>query len=717
MIDSSAFCSFVSFPAMRTQTSQYTVSPHITSSERKSIHHSNAERRPRKAESWNGQTRRSNYSDSFETSEEFGPSASASMGMSPESDSIATSATEYSSSFFPDATFGESVFVAQRRRSNDDQLEFLERIERILRFAQKRLKKSRVEGFFEKKKRKNGNGSSDGGILHVQHSDVKLDSILGNGSYNVVYSVKRIKGNLLNPEDIVVKTLRSKLLTDLPMLAACAADLRKEGLLLAALQQQCPESSGCSTKSCRPMKYSEVSKCHGANHIVKCLAWAPTGLSAFANGCHDSFFLVLEKLDRTMTDMLKEWKALEKAAGVEQQSNNASARRSLRRSLRNSSRSLLLTSVKNSFFKADSMRQLDTSERSERDESTSSSSAYSNSNPYNSYGVDADQVRFWKLRLGLVMDLCGAISFLHSQRVIHRDLKPDNVGFDKTGRLKVFDFDVARVLPNQANWGDYKNETFKMTKKVGSPRYMSPEVARGEHYNEKTDVYALGLLAYELLSLKRPFDSLTSSDRGGKGGNVYKDCVQVVVRGEEPPEESVSGRRQKRRNSLGSFPFRRPNGSGDCSGGSSGKLGSMFRRRSHSRGSSKKNSRTRTAPKYANVRPLLPVATPQELAAEHRPGNESHLSPRKPSRSRSSKSSSCKSVPSSSIRSHHHAVNDIHLETTSFFWTRSLRTTIDQAWSYDIPTRPFASELKVLIGEELDRIEWLEEDCSNSSNN
>jgi len=720
---------------MRTSTNQYSVSPHISSGERKAIHrrrtighcsYVEAERKPRSVT----------------------PDTSVEMGISPESSShggsVATSNTEYSAAFFPEATFGITPPPAQKKRTEDDKLELLERIEKILRFAQKRLKKSKVEAFFERKRKKNG-GDPDGGIIHVHHSDVQLDSILGNGSYNVVYSVRRIKGRLLNPEEIVVKTLRSKLLTDLPMLAACAADLRKEGLLLAALQQQQQPLPGAS------MNHPH----HGANHIVKCLAWAPTGLSAFANGCHDSFFLVLERLDKTLTDSIKEWKTLQKDQGV----TEGTFRKSFRRNSSKSGRSRIINSVKSSLFKDEgsASQQLDASVRDRDESSSSSDSNNSNSNPI-SYGTDPEQIRFWKLRLELLMDLCGAVAFLHSQRVIHRDLKPDNVGFDLAGRLKVFDFDVARVLPSQTttNWNESRNETFKMTKKVGSPRYMSPEVAKGEYYNEKSDVYALGLLSYEILSLKRPFESMSSSDRNGKGGNVYTDCVQVVVKGgaaeETTPREEEDGgnkRRQKRRNSFAAFGKRCSN---EGTGGSSGKL-SLFRRRSHSRGSSGKSANAnnrRSAPKYANVRPLLPIATPQEIEARYQQQQQSEykaaacaaglcmapppppnsntkaLSPRGSSRkggrsrSKSNKSTcSLKSVNTSSP-SHYHAINDVGAETGSFFWTRSIRTTIDRAWSYDIPTRPSASELKALVGEELERIEWHEEDysfgsCSSSS--
>ena len=631
--------------------------------------------------------------------------------------SVQSTSSEYSSSFFPEATFGDSIFVSQNPNLNEDKLALLERIERILRFAQKRLKKSRVEGFFERKRKKSKNGEN-GGILHVQHSDLNLDKILGNGSYNVVYSVKSIKGNVLDPDNIVVKTLRSKLLVDLPMLAACAADLRKEGLLLAALQQEPAEDT-------RPMRrfsnksQEPIVRHSGADHVVKVLGWAPTGLSAFANGCHDSFFLILERLDRTLTDTIKEWKALEDPVDEHQRQSRRQFKKNLRKAA-NSSRGLLLASVKNSFFRSDSHKKecnIDLTTNSTDDLDESFISAVSSSCKSS---VDPDQVRFWKMRLKLLEDLCGAISFLHSQRVIHRDLKPDNVGFDKMGNLKVFDFDVARVLPTQANWGNNYDETFKMTRKVGSPRYMSPEVARGEYYNEKSDVYALALLAYEILSLKRPFGELSSDDaseRLKKGGkHAYKECIEVVVRGEYEEPKQTNGRRQRRRNSF-TFGMGGNDHSGKAStdgqskgknGGSSGKLSefadNLFRRRSRSRGTSKKQSR-KTAPKYANLRPLLPVATPRELAEQETETHEEAVALAKKRNSQSTPNPRC----------HHHAVNDITIETTSFFWTQAIRTTIDRAWSYDIATRPFASELKNLISEEVDRIEWNEEDPTQSS--
>ena len=110
---------------------------------------------------------------------------------------------------------------------------------------------------------------------------MELDSIIGNGSYNAVYSVKRISSNVIthqdtgrvthgvqiNPEDVVVKTLRLKIVQNLPMLAACAADLHKEALLLATLQQQQQQHVGCINNT------NSQSNNNNNNNIVKVMGW------------------------------------------------------------------------------------------------------------------------------------------------------------------------------------------------------------------------------------------------------------------------------------------------------------------------------------------------------------------------------------------------------------------------------------------------------------
>lgn len=102
----------------------------------------------------------------------------------------------------------------------------------------------------------------------------------------------------------------------------------------------------------------------------------------------------------------------------------------------------------------------------------------------------------WNERLEALRQLAAGIDHMHSRRIIHRDLKPDNVGFDSGNVLKIFDLNVARKLPSSDS-----DRLFRMTRSVGSRRYMAPEVGLTGEYNEKVDVYSFGLLAYQVLAL------------------------------------------------------------------------------------------------------------------------------------------------------------------------------------------------------------------------
>jgi serine/threonine protein kinase len=107
-------------------------------------------------------------------------------------------------------------------------------------------------------------------------------------------------------------------------------------------------------------------------------------------------------------------------------------------------------------------------------------------------------------RLQVATDLADALEYLHSFNILHRDLKPSNIGFDATGTLKLFDFDLARLLPDSRT----PNETFALTQKAGSLRYMSPECGKGEPYNLKSDVYSFSLLLYQIVSLREPYHNI-----------------------------------------------------------------------------------------------------------------------------------------------------------------------------------------------------------------
>lgn len=110
--------------------------------------------------------------------------------------------------------------------------------------------------------------------------------------------------------------------------------------------------------------------------------------------------------------------------------------------------------------------------------------------------------KVWVDRLIVVYDLSTALEYIHSQNVMYRDLKPDNIGFDVRGDVKIFDFGLAREYPKTEKMA---NDTYEMSGKTGSLRYMAPEVALEQPYNETVDVYSLAIMAWQIFEMDTPF--------------------------------------------------------------------------------------------------------------------------------------------------------------------------------------------------------------------
>ena len=96
----------------------------------------------------------------------------------------------------------------------------------------------------------------------------------------------------------------------------------------------------------------------------------------------------------------------------------------------------------------------------------------------------------------LMTQVCDALGFAHAAKIIHRDVKPENILIEPDGTVKVVDFGIARLT---------SAVTVTQNKLVGTPEYMSPEQAKGEPVQAASDVYALGIVLYELLTGRVPF--------------------------------------------------------------------------------------------------------------------------------------------------------------------------------------------------------------------
>jgi serine/threonine-protein kinase len=121
----------------------------------------------------------------------------------------------------------------------------------------------------------------------------------------------------------------------------------------------------------------------------------------------------------------------------------------------------------------------------------------------------------------IALNICDALEYIHAQGIVHRDLKPENIMIDAGDRIKLIDFGIA----GQAG---ARRLTFgKLSQMMGTPDYISPEQVRGKRGDARTDIYALGVMLYEMLTGKTPFN----------GNNPFVTMNDRLVNHPVPPRE------------------------------------------------------------------------------------------------------------------------------------------------------------------------------------
>jgi len=103
--------------------------------------------------------------------------------------------------------------------------------------------------------------------------------------------------------------------------------------------------------------------------------------------------------------------------------------------------------------------------------------------------------------IDIALQVCDALAYLHSEGVVHRDIKPENILLTATGQVKILDFGIALFeSERRLTWMGLSNA-------IGTPDYMAPEQIRGRRGDPRTDVYAVGLMLYEMLTCHLPYES------------------------------------------------------------------------------------------------------------------------------------------------------------------------------------------------------------------
>lgn len=108
-----------------------------------------------------------------------------------------------------------------------------------------------------------------------------------------------------------------------------------------------------------------------------------------------------------------------------------------------------------------------------------------------------------------------ALKHVHDKNILHRDLKTQNIFLTKASMVKLGDFGIAKVL---------NSETEMARTVIGTPYYLSPELCEDQPYNQKSDIWALGCVLYELTTLRHAFD-----------GQNLPALVLKILRGVYPP--------------------------------------------------------------------------------------------------------------------------------------------------------------------------------------
>ena len=100
---------------------------------------------------------------------------------------------------------------------------------------------------------------------------------------------------------------------------------------------------------------------------------------------------------------------------------------------------------------------------------------------------------------GITLRICEALDYMHKRGIVHRDLKPENVMVDQNDHIKLIDFGIAMKE-------DARRLTFvNLSATLGTPDYISPEQVKGQRGDQRSDLYAVGIMLYEMLTGQVPF--------------------------------------------------------------------------------------------------------------------------------------------------------------------------------------------------------------------
>jgi len=279
-----------------------------------------------------------------------------------------------------------------------------------------------------------------------EKNELKLGKLIGSGGFSDVYEISGFSASWQSSSSSS-QTWSHQQRLDRKIMKENAVD--EDGNLKYVVKNLKVKMMDSTKKFCMAAGdlVLEAQYLSSLNHenILKIRGWTATGIESYSNGKHDDYFLILDRLEETLDKRMKSWKVREQAVDAFIDSPKSIG---LEKSV-----------INNDMFD----------------------------------------------RVNVVSQVAEALRYLHSKNIVFRDLKPGNIGFDRFGVVKIFDFGLARDLPETY----VRDNEYKMTGMVGTLRYMAPENALKKNYNQKVDTYSWALIFWSCLTLEKPYEKMT----------------------------------------------------------------------------------------------------------------------------------------------------------------------------------------------------------------